>query len=165
MEPTIDTGDRVLINRYAYSSFTPWDSAASPRSPSRGDVVVFRATEDLDPERSLFLKRVVAIEGDTVQFRAGRLWLNGTPVPVIGRGTRPVEHLGRAHRLVDGPSWAETDEPYVVPKGYMFVVGDNRANSHDSRAWGAVPVRQVRGKVFWVFNTTRRHLGLAERLL
>ncbi len=121
MVPELRNGERILVNKFIYNF----------RSISRGDVVVFWYTEDPDVS---FIKRVVALPGDRVEIKRGKLLVNGELV----------------------------DEPYVKPEhidrrsfpfqevraGHYFVLGDNRRGSNDSRSWGLVPQRYIYGKAF-----------------
>lgn len=118
MEPNVRPGERVLVTRFDY-----WLGA-----PARGDVVVFPYPRD--PAR-LYIKRVIAVGGELVEIRAGRVYIDGEPVrePLVGRHQR--QYFG----------------PLVVPPGRLFVLGDNRDNSNDSRYWGCLPASQVIGRV------------------
>jgi len=132
MEPTLQIGDRVLVNRFVYR-FT---------EPKRGDVVVFRspiqAGEDL-------IKRVVAVEGDKVAVRDGRLWVNGQ---------KQEEPYVQGH--VTGGSFQET----VIPPGSFFAMGDNRGNSGDSRMFGSINEDEILGRAFAIYWPVGRLAGL-----
>jgi signal peptidase I len=145
MQPTLREGDRVLVEKVAYR----FDE------PDRGDVVVFqRRLSGSDGDRALgeriadafrgllgwstaarqdFIKRVVAVGGDTVEAREGAVWVNGRPLsePYLSGGTR-----------------TSTFARVAVPEGSVFVLGDNRGNSNDSLSFGAVPVEAVVGHAF-----------------
>jgi signal peptidase I len=117
MVPTFRSGDEVLVDKLAYRE----------DQPRRGDLVVF----DRSPDR--LLKRVVAIPGDEVGIEDGVLVVNG----------RPVEEPAVDRRQVDGSYFG----PAQVPAGTVFVLGDNRANSVDSRTIGPVPVTDLVGRI------------------
>ena len=122
MQPTLLVGDRVLVNRLTYHF----------RDPKRGDVVVFRSplkAEDL-------IKRIVAVGGDTVEVKDGALYLNGQ---------RQVEP-----QLLDQNILGVFPAPKIL-EGYMFVMGDNRNDSGDSRVFGAVSVKTIVGRAFCVY--------------
>lgn len=149
MEPTVKIGDRVIVNKAAFGWRIPWCDVwlGEIVLPERGAVVV------LDPPAPgpVLLKRVVALPGDQVQVRSGRLTLNGRPVPVepIPEGYR--EHLGRAHRIDLSYGGRPDFGPATVPGGMLLVLGDNRGNSHDGRSFGFVPLETLRGRVLGAF--------------
>lgn len=132
MEPTLYPGDRIIVNRLAYRL----------GEPQRGDVVVFRYP--LDPSRD-YVKRVVAVGGDTVEARDNVLYINGQPQP-------PASYLP--------PGVVYSDfGPIKVPPNNYFMMGDNRNNSADSRVWGTLDRKLIIGKavlVYWPLN----HIGL-----
>jgi signal peptidase I len=124
MEPLLADGERIVVNKFVYR-FRPIE---------RGDVVVFWYPRD--PSVS-FIKRVVALPGDTVEIRSGRLVVNGV--------TEPESYLRESFR--DDDSYPTTD----VRKGYYFVLGDHRRSSNDSRSWGEVPERYIYGRAVFSF--------------
>ncbi len=133
MRPTLEPGDTVLVNRFVYRL----------HPPHRGDIIVFRYPQD---ERWDFVKRVIAVPGDVVEERGGRLWVNGALmaepyVMRVGIGLRRVPDMA----------------PLQVPAGRLFVLGDNRDASFDSRFWGAVDERSVIGKASLIFWSRGRH--------
>ena len=123
MRPTLEEGDRVLINRLSYHF----------RDPEKGDVVIFHSPttdgEDL-------VKRVVGVAGDRLAVKDGVLWVNGVA----------QEELYLMDRPFAGP-----DEEWTVPEGKVFVMGDNRNNSGDSRFFGAIDVDSIMGCAFAVY--------------
>jgi signal peptidase I len=128
MEPTLMEGDRVLVNRLVYS-FHP---------PHRGEVVVFHPPGH--PGSDPFIKRVVAVGGDTVAVHDGLLYLNGKP---------QAEPFIMEHPILN--EFPET----TVPQGYVWAMGDNRNDSGDSRVFGPVSVKAIIGEafaVYWPFN-------------
>lgn len=124
MEPLLHDGDRIVVNKFIYR-FRPVE---------RGDVVVFWYPRE--PSVS-FIKRVVGLPGDTVEMRAGRLFVNGREVaePYI-----PPEYRERDSYL-----------PVAVRPGYYFVLGDHRRSSNDSRSWGEVPAKYIYGRAVFRF--------------
>lgn len=126
MEPTLRVGDRILVAKFYYR--------LAPIQ--RGDVIVFRYP--LNPGKD-FVKRVVGLPGDTVELRSGVVLVNGRPRP----------DLTPAHGEASCP---QDYGPKKVEAAHLFVMGDNRCNSEDSRFFGLVPVRNVVGKavvVYW----------------
>ena len=123
MIPTLQINDRVLVNKFIYR-FT---------EPERGDIVVFDSVTD-DTE---LIKRVVALPGDTVAVRSGRLIVNG----------EPQKEDFTNEKFPDRSFFART----TVPEDHVFVMGDNRANSQDSRVFGPLPKKNIEGEAFLRF--------------
>jgi signal peptidase I len=133
MEPTLFQSDRVLVSKVDYRLATP----------ERGDIVVFDPTSDTAIP---FVKRIVAIAGDVVELRDGRLYVNGeaSEVPEAVGDTLPQS--------------PQVVYPYTVPEGGFFAMGDNRQASSDSRSFGSQPTAQIIGKVilrFWPLDRLR----------
>ena len=124
MVPTLEVGDRVLANKFIYR-FT---------EPERGDIVVFQSVEN---GREELIKRVVAVPGDTVSVQGGRLFVNDEP-----------QREPYVNKDLPDESFAA---PVEVPPGHVFVMGDNRANSADSRVFGPVPKENIEGEAFLLF--------------
>jgi signal peptidase I len=132
MLPTLQIGDHILVNKFVY-----WFT-----DPKRGDVVVFKFPQD---EARDFIKRVVALPGEEVQVRAKRVLVNGKPIQ-----ESYAVHLD--HTTHDNPhSPRDNFGPIVVPPGQLFMMGDNRDYSMDSRFWGFLEVEKVRGKAFVIY--------------
>jgi signal peptidase I len=143
MEGTILVGDHLFMDKLLYGPEIPLVHWRLPviKTIHRGDIVVFRYPKD--PSET-FLKRVAAVGGDSLQIRNGVLYVNSLPVK---------EPYAVHHKSAHGPleSWG----PTVVPEGRLFVMGDNRDNSSDSRDWGFVPVSNVIGEpmfVYWSYD-------------
>ncbi|RMG47545.1 MAG: signal peptidase I [Acidobacteria bacterium] len=134
---TLLVGDYILVNRNVYGA--PGDGGGlailGQRPIRRQDVIVFRYPEDPDVD---FVKRVIALPGETIRIDAGRVYVDGEPLdePYVRR----TVSLDRTYF-----------GPYKVPKDAYFVMGDNRTNSRDSRVWGPVPRAMVKGRAFFVW--------------
>jgi signal peptidase I len=139
MCPTLVPGDHVFADKTVYRS----------HAPERGDVVIYRGEENTD-----FVKRVVAIAGDEVELKADQLILNGKAVrntassgEICEGASAFEEELGNRHSIAIDPSLHGDDFKGRVPEGTVFVLGDNRSNSHDSRHHGPIRTDSVIGKV------------------
>lgn len=122
MEPTLRDGERLLISKLSYVF----------SEPKRGDVIIFRYPRD--PHKD-YVKRIVALPGDEIRMDMGRLYINGQPVKEPYALESPVGDFNTI----------------TVPEGCVFVLGDNRGNSEDSRMFGAVPIKLIKGRAFLVF--------------
>ncbi len=177
MEPTLQIGDALVAAKYpyGYSRFSIPFVQGQPNSAQRllgklpvaGDVVVFRLPRDLS---QTYVKRVIGLPGDRLQMRQGRLWINGRELPIRRAGTGAVEMEdgttriawrfietlpnGRQHTIYKW-TWAgplDDTETFVVPKDHVFMMGDNRDDSLDSRVAasdrgvGYVPVANLVGR-------------------
>ncbi len=133
MVHTLEVGDRVLTNKFIYR-FT---------EPDRGDILVFKSVEGGDlKNREDLIKRVVGVPGDTIEVQKGKLFVNGEP--------QNEPYVNDATVGFQGPYG-----PKKVPKGHVFMMGDNRGNSSDSRVFGAVPKENIQGGAFlrfWPLN-------------
>ncbi len=124
MERTLLVGDHLLVSRFGYDAgmpFTGWHLRLW-REPRRQQVVIFRAPIPGSPD---YVKRLIGLPGDRLEIRDGAAWINGQRLaePYLDAPMDPQEHFG----------------PVTVPAQSYFVMGDNRANSYDSRYWGFVP--------------------------
>ncbi len=140
MEPTLLVGDHILVCKFIYGVRIPFTNERFPQftSPSRGDVIVFIYPEDRSKD---FIKRVVAVGGDTIAIKEKAVYVNGERIT--------EEHA--FHRDEGFQPGRDFMEPQTVPDGYLFVMGDNRDFSHDSRFWGFVNELDVRGQAFMIY--------------
>lgn len=144
MEGTVLVGDHLVLLKLPYGPRIPFTSYRVPqwRTPKPGEIVAFRSP--VEPSE-VYLKRVIATAGDTVEIQHGILYVNGVRMP---------EDYARV-RATRRWSWQENISPRRVPANSLFVLGDNRDNSEDSRYWGPVPVANVIGEpvvVFWSYD-------------
>jgi signal peptidase I len=171
MIPTLQIGDYVIVEKWAYGARLPFTKSAQAtwRTPARGDIVVLLAPPG-NPRDDDLIKRVVGIGGDTVEIREGHLVVNGEPVPrerISGPCTydnRPDEGEWRTEPCIDFverlarhtyhtycapyPGCGDV-EPQKVPPGHVWLAGDHRDRSADSRVFGPVPVGRIKGRA-WV---------------
>jgi signal peptidase I len=143
MEDTLLVGDFLFVNKFLYGAQIPFTELRLPdiHGPRRGDIIVFRSPTDGRD----FIKRCVAVAGDTVEVRAKTLYLNGR-----SQDEAYVRHKDGTVRP-PGADRRDFFGPFVVPPGKIFMMGDNRDNSHDSRYWGPLDVRRVRGKAMFIY--------------
>jgi len=133
---TLLIGDHILVNKVAYL-FT---------KPKNGDIIVFEYP--LEPEKD-FIKRVIAVPGDRIKMVNKKVFLNGKPLD---------EGYTRYESEMVFPEYMnprDNFEEITIPKGYYFVMGDNRDASFDSRFWGFVPEKSIKGKaliIYWSWN-------------
>ncbi|MBC8443737.1 MAG: signal peptidase I [Deltaproteobacteria bacterium] len=144
MKQTLLIGDHILVNKFIYGIKIPFlrKTIISIKSPERGDIAVFQFPED--PKKD-FIKRVVAVAGDRVEIRDKKVYINGkqmvsphaihTDPHIISGQLQPRDNFG----------------PVTVPTGSFFVMGDNRDHSYDSRFWGFVDSKALRGKAFMIY--------------
>jgi len=144
MLPTLQIGDHILVNKFIYGIKLPiTDTVIVPiKDPRPNDIVVFRYPRN--PKLD-YIKRVIAVAGDTVEIRKKKVYVNGKPFDdPHGVHTDP-----RVLPATAGPR--DYFGPVTVPEGKIFVMGDNRDNSFDSRFWGFVDLKAVRGKAFIIY--------------
>lgn len=147
MLPTIQIGDHLFVNKLAYGMHLPFVSKeiAQWRPLQRRDIIVF--TSPVDHKTDL-IKRVIGVEGDVVEIRNKRLYINGQEVPDADANFTDPHVRDSAPRDNFGP--------VTVPPGKFFVMGDNRDQSYDSRYWGFADVSDVKGKatfIYWSRNS------------
>jgi signal peptidase I len=140
MKPTLLVGDHLLANKFIYGEKLPFMNTKILvfRKPERGDIVIFPCP--VEPDKN-FIKRVVAVEGDVIEERDKHLFVNGKPV------SEPyVQHTDKFMSVR-----RDNFGPYLVPHGKVFVMGDNRDHSYDSRYWGYVDIKNIKGEAFMIY--------------
>jgi len=172
MIPTLEVGDHIFVNKFIYGlqlPFTVTKFGQHIREPRRGEVVVFVYPGDRSKD---FIKRIVGIEGDEIMLRGTQLYVNRRPVAHCRVGPYELVDVEGPDRRVEREpadlyversgeftyltayARAQPDEehgPWRVGRDRVFVMGDNRDNSHDSRFWGAVPLSYIKGRALFVW--------------
>ncbi|EFO80344.1 signal peptidase I [Oscillochloris trichoides DG-6] len=152
MEPTMHTGEYILVNKLIYFHFDinaplrllPGQEALPQKiiypfhQPRRGDIVVFEYPRDVSKD---YIKRVIGLPGDTLEIRDGKVFLNGIELiePYLDSSTACMG------------SRVCSNGPFVIPSGTIFVMGDNRNNSSDSREWDSLPLDRVVGQAWLIY--------------
>jgi len=157
MEPTLLIGDHILVNKFIYGIKMPFTRIGLiPISePDRDDVIVF--IYPVDPGKD-FIKRVIGLPGDRIEIIEKRIFING----------KPYDDRYGSYTEISGKEGGISLEkahfgPVIVPEKHLFVMGDNRNHSYDSRFWGFVPQKSVKGKAFiiyWSWPHWKRFLHL-----
>jgi signal peptidase I len=175
MIPTLTIGDRLLVNKFIYGPRIPFTDTRlfTWKEPKRGEIIVFKYPED---ETKNFIKRVIGAPGDKIQINDGTLFINDQPVPLVEKGyVRAGEESPGFSAYFPKPRLFEEQVgsaryhiqylrnqrgynlgPVLVPKDAVFVMGDNRDNSQDSRVWGFVKLNKILGRarsIYWSWDS------------
>lgn len=144
MLPTLQIGDHLLVNKFIYGIKMPFsgDTLISISKPEHGDVVVFRFPKDPSVD---YIKRVIGVAGDKIEVKDKVVFRNGEQID------DPHAHISESPILPEGSSPRDNVGPIVVPEGSIFVMGDNRDNSYDSRFWGFVGEKAILGQAFILY--------------
>ena len=148
MRMTLQEGDLILVNKFIYGARVPFTQFYLPafREPKRGDVVVFIYPEDRKKD---FIKRLVGLPGETVEIKAGTIYINDQPAD--NAIFKQVYYYNRG-------DFASEGQKIAVPNDCYFVLGDNSISSKDSRYWGFVPKKDLLGKamvIYWPLHRIR----------
>ncbi len=152
MENTLLVGDHILVNKFIYGIKIPNeipfthiklfnDIKFFPHYPKRGDIIVFRFPGDKSRD---FIKRVIGLPGERLEIMDQKVYINGELLKdpyVIHKDPNPYGHS----------SPRDYYGPVTIPEGNLFVMGDNRENSQDSRYWGFLDIREIKGKAFIIY--------------
>ena len=152
MEPTLLVGDHLLVSKFSYSIHVPNELPFTSIQlfpdyhffssvPERGNIVVFKYPED---ESKDFIKRVVGLPGETIQVIRQKVYINDKYLK------EPYAHHSQPPSLLAPPN-RDDIAPLRIPEGHIFVMGDNRENSSDSRVWGVLDLKNLRGKAQWIY--------------
>jgi signal peptidase I len=162
MQNTLLIGDYILVNKFIFGVKIPFTeiTVIPVKNPKKGDIIVFKFPGDTSKD---FIKRVVAVGGDTVEIREKKVYVNGK--------AEVNEHAIHSDpRIFDDPylyppEMLKRDNmaSLKVPEGKLFVMGDNRDESNDSRFWGFVNVSAVRGKAFIIYWSWDSHKKIGAR--
>ena len=156
MENTLLVGDHILVNKFSYGIKIPnrmpfskiklfKDIRFFEKMPERGDVIVFEYPKD---ESRDFIKRVIGLPGDLIEIKEQIVYING----------KPMEELYAHHSKPPTESERDRLEPRKIPEKELFMMGDNRENSQDSRFWGFLNMDRIKGKAFiiyWSWNSEK----------
>ena len=183
MEPTIQVGDRIVVDKTAYTLELPFSDIviANTGDVERGDIVIINSTA----AQNRLVKRAVAVAGDTVELRHNRLFINGesatiTPLTppfyqeaLLGdsrtialTNSDYIDSSGVTHPSIKNP--ASSFHPVTIPKGYILAMGDNRDNSMDSRYYGLFPISEIQGRaasVAFSLDKSNYYLPRQDRVL
>ena len=143
MENTLLPGDMILVNKFIYY-FT---------DIKRGDIVVFKYPNDMTKD---YIKRVIALSGDTVEIKDGDVYINDKKTEEKYTKEKAIEDLVMHQHIEKDPVTGQqvavqTETKMKVPEGRIFVMGDNRNNSQDSRFWGCLPKSYLKGKALTIY--------------
>jgi signal peptidase I len=138
MERTLLVGDFLFANKLIYGPKIPFLNVRLPgvRNPQPGDIIIFKYPGDRQTD---YIKRCIAVAGQTVELKGANLYVEG------------VLQDESFSQYKDIPGYNRQYGPYTVPEGHIFMMGDNRDNSADSRAWGPLPLDLVIGKAMFIY--------------
>lgn len=162
MAPTLLPGDFIFAFKIPYGVKIPFsEKKIASKMPGRGDVTVFTY---VDQPRVTYVKRVMGLPGDRIEIKNGRLVVNSEAAEYFDQNDiAPVfdpelfkivteKIQGTEHQLVlQKEPQSKSFGPFIVPPGEVFLLGDNRDSSDDSRYWGTVPIDRIEGRVFWIW--------------
>jgi len=145
MKETLQIGDHILVNKFIYGIKLPFygTNIIPISNPERGDIVVFKFPED--PKKD-FIKRVVGVAGDTVKGIGTKVYVNGKEVD-----NSDGHAVYKNSRITAGNQTSRNFGPLKIPENSLFVMGDNRDHSYDSRFWGFVNLKALKGKAFMIY--------------
>lgn len=155
MEPTLLVGDHILVSKFIYGIRIPFTDIKffQYKKPQRGEVIVFIFPKDRSKD---FIKRVIGTEGEKVEVIRNKIYINDKLID------DPWGFYADKNEWMRYFQTTEKYGPKIIPKDSLFVMGDNRDNSQDSRFWDFVPVKDVKGKAFTIYFSWN---GNAEDLL
>jgi len=145
MEPTLMVGDHILVNKFIYGVKIPFirKTLIPISSPKRNDVIVFIYPVDKSKD---FIKRVIGLPGEKIEIIGRKIYINGTLLD-----DKYGFYSSQEEARIGKPLRPYRFGPVIVPEGHVFVMGDNRDHSYDSRFWGFVPIDSIKGKAFIIY--------------
>jgi signal peptidase I len=151
MIPTLLIGDHVLVNKFIYGVKIPFtdNRILVFKKPGKGDIIVFKFPKDASKD---FIKRVMAVEGDKIESKNKVIFINDKPV------NEAYSHYSDNNVMPQAINPRDNFGPFTVPEGKYFVMGDNRDQSNDSRYWGYVDFKDVKGKaliLYWSWDNSK----------
>jgi len=158
MIPTLVIGDHILVNKFLYGTKIPFSETMVLEftKPEKGNIIVFKYPED--PTRD-FIKRIIAVEGDVVESKNKTIYVNGKQTSELY-----TQHTDNSIRPM-GIEPRDNFGPLIVPKNKFFVMGDNRDQSYDSRYWGYVDRKDIKGKaliLYWSWDSKNNWVRFAR---
>jgi len=158
MEPTLLIGDFLLVDKFIYTrpSFSLEEKILPRKKLERYDIVVFKYPEDLTKD---FVKRVIALEGETVEIKDKQVYINGQPIAEEYKVHNDSQIHSRDGYYRYNDVIRDNFGPVEVPRGYCFVMGDNRDNSYDSRYWGFLPLDNIKGRPWIIYFSYKAEKG------
>lgn len=158
MSPTLNPGDFIIVSKWGYGNYGSYglSTAKMPISQKlkRGDIIVFEFPKTPDIN---YVKRIIGLPGDTVEYSKGHLAVNDIKAKrelktSMGEFNTYKEYLNDiSYSIKTMPNRPSSHGRITVPEGHIFVLGDSRDNSNDSRYWGFVPLENIVGKLAYVF--------------
>jgi len=150
MEDTLLVGDFLLVNKFAYTEplFSFEDMLLPNKKLERGDIVVFKYPQDLSKD---FVKRLIGLQGDEVKIVDKQVYINGEPISEDYKVHNDIHVFTKDNSYNYDDSIRDNFGPFTVPPGQCFVLGDNRDNSLDSRYWGTLPLKYLKGKPWIIY--------------
>lgn len=154
MKETLQIGDHLLVNKFIYGVKLPFvmKTIIPVTHPEKGDIVVFKFPED--PEKD-FIKRTVAVAGDTIEIKNKKVYVNGEPQEHPYAVFKDQNIIPPCNDFQNSMGFDGCNKdnygPVTVPENKIFVMGDNRDHSYDSRFWGFVDLKVVKGKAFMIY--------------
>ncbi len=150
MEDTLLVGDFLLVNKFAYTEplFAFEDTLLPNKKMERGDIVVFKYPNELSKD---FVKRLIGLEGDEIKIVDKQVYVNGEPISEDYKVHNDDQIFTEDNSYHYDDYIRDNFGPFTVPPGQCFVLGDNRDNSLDSRYWGTLPIKYIKGKPWIIY--------------
>jgi len=163
MEPTLQVGDFLLVNKLVYANtLSPLERTILPRRDlKRKDIVVFKYPNDLTKD---FVKRVIGLPGETLEIKNKQVYINGQPLDEKYKVHSDSQTFSKNDYYHYDDTIRDNYGPVVVPPGHIFVMGDNRDDSADSRYWGFLPLTNIKGRPWVIYFSYRAERDAYKKL-